>query len=176
MGGRGSFDLQRGRSSRRTALPPTLGAGPWRAAVPARLVGAGQTDPVIIGVGIDVVPVDRFAESLIRTPGLRDRLFTAEEQQTPRGTPRTGESLAARFAAKEAVAKALGAPGDLRWHDAEVCVGDHGRPHLEIRGTVAGRAAQLGVTSWHVSLSHDGGIASAVVVAEGVPRGEEDPL
>jgi holo-[acyl-carrier protein] synthase len=129
---------------------------------------------VIIGVGIDVVPVDRFAESLTRTPGLRDRLFTAAEQWTPRGTPRSGESLAARFAAKEAVAKALGAPGDLHWHDVEVCVGDHGRPYLTARGTVAGRAAQLGVTSWHVSLSHDGGIASAVVVAEGVLRGEED--
>ena len=74
----------------------------------------------------------------------------------------------ARFAAKEALAKALGAPGDLHWHDAEVTVGEHGRPHLEVRGTVAGRAAQLGVTSWHVSLSHDGGIASAVVVAEGL--------
>ncbi len=129
---------------------------------------------MIIGVGIDVVPVDRFAESLTRTPGLRDRLFTAAEQWTPRGTPRSGESLAARFAAKEAVAKALGAPGDLHWHDVEVCVGDHGRPYLTARGTVAGRAAQLGVTSWHVSLSHDGGIASAVVVAEGVLRGEED--
>ena len=129
---------------------------------------------MIIGVGIDVVPVDRFAESLIRTPGLRDRLFTAEEQRTPRGPARTGESLAARFAAKEAVAKALGAPGDLRWHDVEITVGDHGRPHLAVRGTVAGRAAQLGVTSWHVSLSHDGGIASAVVVAEGVLRGEEE--
>jgi holo-[acyl-carrier protein] synthase len=133
---------------------------------------ARQTDPVIIGVGIDVVPVDRFAESLIRTPGLRDRLFTAAEQQTPRGAPRTGESLAARFAAKEAVAKALGAPGDLHWHDAEVTVGERGQPHLTVRGTVAGRAAQLGVTGWYVSLSHDGGIASAVVVAEGVLRGE----
>lgn len=130
---------------------------------------------MIIGVGIDVVPVDRFAESLIRTPGLRDRLFTAAEQQTPSGTPRTGESLAARFAAKEAVVKALGAPGDLRWHDAEVTVGERGRPHLAVRGSVAGRAAQLGVTSWHLSLSHDGGIASAVVVAEGVPRGGEFP-
>ena len=128
---------------------------------------------MIIGVGIDVVPVDRFAESLIRTPGLRDRLFTDAEQQTPSGTPRTGESLAARFAAKEALAKALGAPGALRWHDAEVTVGERGRPHLAVRGSVAGRAAQLGVTSWHLSLSHDGGIASAVVVAEGVPRGED---
>ncbi|WP_458199617.1 holo-ACP synthase [Blastococcus deserti] len=118
------------------------------------------------------MPVERFAESLTRTPGLRDRLFTAAEQHTPSGNPRTGESLAARFAAKEALAKALGAPGDLHWHDAEVTVGEHGRPHLEIRGTVAGRAAQLGVSSWHLSLSHDGGIASAVVVAEGFPRGD----
>ena len=124
---------------------------------------------MIVGVGIDVVPVDRFAASLTRTPGLRDRLFTAQEQRTPGGGARTGESLAARFAAKEAVAKALGAPGNLRWHDAEVTVGDHGRPHLTVRGTVAGRAAQLGVTCWHVSLSHDGGIASARVVAEGGP-------
>jgi holo-[acyl-carrier protein] synthase len=122
---------------------------------------------VIIGVGIDVVPVERFAESLRRTPGLRDRLFTAAEQQTPLGTPRTGESLAARFAAKEALGKALGTPGNLAWTDAEVTVGEHGRPHLEIRGTVAQRAAQLGVTTWHLSLSHDGGMAAAVVLAEG---------
>ena len=130
---------------------------------------------MIIGVGIDVVPVERFAESLIRTPGLRDRLFTDAEQRTPSGNLRTGESLAARFAAKEALAKALGAPGDLHWHDAEIAVGENGRPHLEVRGTVAGRAAQLGVSAWHLSLSHDGGMASAVVVAEGVARaGQED--
>ncbi len=121
---------------------------------------------MIVGVGIDVCPVERFAESLRRTPGLRNRLFTPGEQVTPSGAPRTGESLAARFAAKEALAKALGAPGDLHWHDAEVTVGEHGRPLLTVRGTVAARAAQLGVTGWHVSLSHDGGIASAVVIAE----------
>jgi holo-[acyl-carrier protein] synthase len=124
---------------------------------------------VIIGVGIDVCPIERFAASLERTPGLRDRLFTPAEQHTPAGARRTGESLAARFAAKEALAKALGAPGDLHWHDAEVTVGDHGRPHLEVRGTVARRATELGVTAWHVSLSHDGGIASAVVIAERAP-------
>ena len=129
---------------------------------------------MIIGIGIDVVPVERFAASLTRTPGLRDRLFTDAEQRTPSGNLRTGESLAARFAAKEALAKALGAPGDLHWHDAEITVGDHGRPHLEVRGTVAGRAAQLGVSHWHVSLSHDGGVASAVVVAEGFPGVGED--
>ncbi len=145
----------------------SLDASGWaRTAPPA---GARQTVPVIVGVGIDVVPVARFAESLVRTPAVRDRLFTPAEQTTPSGTPRTPESLAARFAAKEALVKALGAPRGLRWHDAEVIVGDLGRPHLEVRGTVAARAAELGVTSWHVSLSHDGGIASAVVVAEGGP-------
>jgi holo-[acyl-carrier protein] synthase len=126
---------------------------------------------VIIGVGIDVVPVERFAASLTRTPGLRSRLFTEAEQHTPAGARRTGESLAARFAAKEALAKALGAPGSLRWHDAEVVVGQHGRPHLEVRGTVADRAGALGITDWHLSLSHDGGIASAVVVAERLDEG-----
>ena len=122
----------------------------------------------VIGVGIDVVDLERFAESLARTPGLAERLFTpAESALGP-------ASLAARFAAKEALAKALGAPGDLHWHDAEVTVGAHGRPHLEVRGSVAGRAAQLGVSSWHISLSHDGGIASAVVVAEGFPRADDE--
>ncbi len=128
---------------------------------------ARHTVGVIIGIGVDVCPVERFAASLARTPGLRDRLFTPAEQRTPSGGERSSESLAARFAAKEALAKALGAPGDLRWHDAEVVVGERGRPHLEVRGTVAQRAAELGVTSWHVSLSHDGGIASAMVIAEG---------
>ena len=102
---------------------------------------------MIIGVGIDVCPVERFAASLARTPGLRDRLFTAAEQVTPAGAERTGESLAARFAAKEALAKALGAPGDLHWHDAEVTVGERGRPHLEVRGSVARRAAELNITT-----------------------------
>ncbi len=126
---------------------------------------------MIIGVGIDVVPVERFAQSLTRTPGLRDRLFTAAEQHTPSGASRSGESLAARFAAQGARAQPLGPPGNLRWHDAEITVGERGRPYLEVRGSVAGRAAELGVSSWHVSLSHDGGIASAVVVAEGLVPG-----
>ena len=121
---------------------------------------------MIIGVGIDVVPVERFAESLIRTPGLRDRLFTAAEQHTPSGYPRTGESLAARFAAKEALAMALGAPVGLQWQDAEVESESSGRPVLALRGSVRARADELGVASVHLSLSHDAGIASAVVVLE----------
>ncbi len=121
---------------------------------------------MIIGVGIDVVPVARFAEAMRRTPSLAARLFTPAELVTLSGEPRTAESLAARFAAKEALAKSLGAGGGMHWTDAEVLTDDAGRPSLVVTGTVAERASSLGVTRWHVSLSHDGGIASATVIAE----------
>ena len=115
---------------------------------------------MIIGVGIDVVDVERFGQTLARTPRLLQRLFTGAEQSLPLA------SLAARFAAKEALAKALGAPIGLHWVDASVSKDAAGRPHLVVTGTVAARSAELGVASLHVSLSHDAGIASAVVIAE----------
>ncbi|GAA2487418.1 holo-ACP synthase [Streptomyces sp. NPDC059506] len=122
---------------------------------------------MIVGVGIDVAETDRFGLSLERTPGLAERLFTHDELHLPGGARRGTASLAARFAAKEALAKALGAPAGLHWKDAEVVTEDSGRPRLEVTGTVAARAAELGVRTWHVSLSHDAGVASAVVIAEG---------
>ena len=115
----------------------------------------------VIGVGIDVVDIERFGESLARTAGLAERLFTHDELRRPLA------SLAARFAAKEALAKSLGAPQGLSWHDAEVVAEDSGRPVLTMRGTVRDRADALGVRTVHLSLSHDAGIASAVVVLEG---------
>ncbi|MFF7966253.1 holo-ACP synthase [Streptomyces sp. NPDC007903] len=121
----------------------------------------------IIGVGIDVAEIDRFRAALERTPNLAARLFVAAELTLPGGERRGIASLAARFAAKEALAKALGAPAGLLWTDAEVFVEDSGQPRLRVKGTVAARAAELGVRSWHVSLSHDAGVASAVVIAEG---------
>jgi holo-[acyl-carrier protein] synthase len=121
---------------------------------------------VIVAVGIDVVLVDRFARALVRTPLLADRLFTEAERTTSSGNPRAPESLAARFAAKEAVAKALGAPTGLHWHDCEVVADPDGRPWLTVSGTVAAVAAEKDIGRWHLSLSHDGGIASAMVVAE----------
>ncbi|SFB83467.1 holo-ACP synthase [Streptomyces aidingensis] len=121
---------------------------------------------MIVGVGIDVAEIDRFAEALERTPQLADRLFVASELRLPSGERRGVASLAARFAAKEALAKALGAPPGLRWTDAEVFTEPGGRPRLRVTGTVLARAEQLGVTSWHLSLSHDAGVASAVVIAE----------
>ena len=89
---------------------------------------------MIVGVGIDVVDISRFAESLGRTPELRDRLFTPGESGLGIA------SLAARFAAKEAMAKALGAPGNMHWHDAEVVSEASGRPLMTMRGTVLARA------------------------------------
>lgn len=120
----------------------------------------------IIGVGIDVAEIERFAAALERTPGLVERLFTVGERRLGSGEERGIASLAARFAAKEALAKALGAPAGLSWLDAEVVVEESGQPRLVVTGTVAARAAELGVRHWHVSLSHDAGVASAVVVAE----------
>jgi holo-[acyl-carrier protein] synthase len=121
---------------------------------------------VIIGVGIDVVPVQRFESASVRTKQLIERLFTQAERFNAHGMARTAESLAARFAAKEAVAKAMGSPGGMSWHDAQVVVEGTGRPRLIISGTVARKADELGIRNWHVSLSHDGGMASAVVIAE----------
>jgi holo-[acyl-carrier protein] synthase len=118
---------------------------------------------VIIGVGVDVCEVGRFEASLRRTPELAERLFTPGERDRPM------QSLAARFAAKEAVAKALGAPAGLSWHDAEVVAEDSGRPVLELRGSVLAAAEAAGARSWHLSLSHDAGIAMAFVVMEGDP-------
>ncbi|MCZ7458552.1 holo-ACP synthase [Streptomyces sp. WMMC940] len=122
---------------------------------------------MIIGVGIDVAEIDRFEEALLRTPAMADRLFLRSELFLPSGERRGIASLAARFAAKEAVAKALGAPAGLLWTDCEVYVEDSGRPRLRVTGTVASAARERGVRSWHISLSHDAGVASAMVVAEG---------
>ena len=115
---------------------------------------------MIVGVGIDVVDLARLGDRLDRSPALRERVFTERERDLPL------RSLAARFAAKEAVGKALCTPGDLPWQEAEVTKGEHGQPILEITGAVAARAEALGVTRLHLSLSHDGGIATALIIAE----------
>lgn len=114
----------------------------------------------VVGVGIDVVDVARFIAEIDRSPRLLERLFTPHERDLPPA------SLAARFAAKEAIAKALGAPVGLNWQDATVHRHPGQPPEMVITGSVAARAAELGIARFHLSLSHDAGIASAVVVAE----------
>lgn len=116
----------------------------------------------VLGIGVDVVDVERFDRSVTRTPRLLDRLLTASERTVARP-----ERLAARFAAKEALAKALGVPPGMQWHDSEVVLDERGRPAFVLRGTVAAALAALGATRCHLSLSHDGGTATAFVVLEG---------
>ncbi len=135
---------------------------------------SGMTSPppipagaVVLGVGIDVVAIDRFEASLIRSRLLAARLFAPDEQLTRSGGPRSAASLAARFAVKEAVAKALGVPRGMKWHDCRVVTEESGRPTLQVVGTVAAAAAAAGVRTWLLSVSHDAGIAAAVVIALG---------
>jgi holo-[acyl-carrier protein] synthase len=116
---------------------------------------------VIVGIGVDIVDIPRLERALRRTPGLKVRLFTQSERELPVA------SLAARFAAKEAVAKALGGPPGLAWTDVEVRQDETGRPELAVSGTVARAAQKLGVEHWHLSLSHDAQVSVAMVVAEG---------
>jgi holo-[acyl-carrier protein] synthase len=128
---------------------------------------------VIVGIGVDVVDLDRFEGSLDRTPALRTRLFGEAELVLRDGSPRRVESLAARFAAKEALIKALGGSAGVRWHDVVVESDPDGAPSLVLAGGARSLADSRGVTRLHLSLSHDGGVAVAYVVAEGPEPGQE---
>ncbi|HEX8003813.1 MAG TPA: holo-ACP synthase [Mycobacteriales bacterium] len=121
---------------------------------------------MIVGVGVDVVDVARLGRSLERTPALAERVFRDAERAYAGDGDVGLRRLAARFAAKEAAAKALGAPPEATWHEAEVVVDESGRPSLRVSGEFARIAAERGVRTWHLSLSHDGGVAVAMVVAE----------
>ena len=121
----------------------------------------------VIGIGVDIVDTERFATVIARTPRIVTRLFTEAESLNSDGADRSAVSLAARFAAKEAVAKVLGDTQGLEWHHCEVVTDSFGKPSLRISGTVAQAALARGISSWHLSLSHDGGHAIAFVVAEG---------
>lgn len=114
----------------------------------------------IVGVGVDVVDLARFERALDRTPRLRERLFTEEERVLPL------RSLAGRFAAKEALLKALGATAGIRWHDMRVTSDPEGNPDLVVSGRAEAIVAERGISSLHLSMSHDAGVAIAFVVAE----------
>ena len=124
---------------------------------------------MIVGVGIDVVPVARFADSLRRTPALAERLFTAGELVNSHGEARSAESLAARFAAKEALAKALGAGGGMHWSDAEVCTDDAGRPSLPCAARWPNGPSRWASRGARLALARRG-IAAATVIAESDDR------
>lgn len=134
---------------------------------------------MIVGVGNDLVDLDRFRVVLERRPGLIERLFTTHEREYANRRNDPLERFAVRFAAKEAVLKAMGVGiGAVDWHDIEVVRADDGgpndgRPTLSLTGRAAALAAELGIESWQLTLSHSAIVAQAVVVAVGSDRSDD---
>ena len=121
---------------------------------------------MIIGVGVDTVSLSRFEGKLAETPRLKDRLFLDVETHTD-GAEASVQTLAGRFAAKEAVIKALSGEPGIEWHGIEVGKESTGKPVIWLHGETAKLALRQGVRKLHVSITHDGDVAVAFVVAEG---------
>lgn len=116
---------------------------------------------MIRGIGVDLVQLHRFERALTRAPRLLERLFAESEREAPIRT------LAGRFAAKEAFIKALGDPRGLRWQEVSVVADELGKPSLVATGATKTRLETQGISHLHLSITHDGGMACAFVVAEG---------
>lgn len=126
---------------------------------------------MIVGLGIDVASVERLERALGRFGDrIWQRVLTPREQRELGPRADRALALAGRFAAKEALSKALGAPRDVWWQSVEVVCGPLGAPQLELSGPAAAHAQRLGVDRAWVSISHDAGVAAAVVVLESEPR------
>lgn len=129
----------------------------------------------IVGVGVDAVDVDRFRRVLDRRPNFAARCFTEGERSDATGSADAAQSLAARFAAKEAVMKALGSGiGAFALTDVEVCrtrgTGvTRNAPYLVLHGDAAELAGSRGARTFHLSLTHTDDVAVAFVVAEQSP-------
>lgn len=122
---------------------------------------------MIVGIGVDVCSIDRMRKSIERHgERMWGRICSADERRDLAGRD-SAVALAGRFAAKEAFSKCIDGAHGVQWHDVEIRVGRLGRPELKLKGTALARAAQFGATYWHVSLSHDAGVAVAMVVLEG---------
>ena len=120
----------------------------------------------MIGIGVDLVEVDRFRTSIERTPGILDRCFTDDERAYAELRRDPTERFAVRFAAKEAVMKALGVGiGKVRLRDIEVARAESGRPSIVLHGTAAELASSLGVVEWKLTMTHTATMAEAIAVA-----------
>lgn len=122
----------------------------------------------VVGIGLDLCPLDRMERAVDRYGDVfLRRIYTDDERSYCEQRARPAESLAARFAAKEATSKALGAPRGIGWHDVEVVPatsGEHG-PRVRLRGKAAQIADELGVREVLLSMTHASGVAAAVAVA-----------
>jgi holo-[acyl-carrier protein] synthase len=122
---------------------------------------------MIVGLGLDVCSIERMRRALDRH-GERffARICTESERADLKGREDQATALSGRFAVKEAFAKALdGAPG-VGWHEVEVRRMPNGRPRLELRGKALEMVESVGADRWHVTITHDGGVAAAVVILE----------
>lgn len=121
----------------------------------------------VIGLGVDVVDVERVEGILERTPGWPQRYFSDGEIAFCEASGQRGRCYAARWAAKEACAKALGGVPGGRWRDIRVLRGDDGRVAIELGGAASERAREVGVDRVLVSFSHERGMAVATCLAVG---------
>jgi holo-[acyl-carrier protein] synthase len=122
----------------------------------------------VLGIGTDLVDLTRFRQVLHRTPTIVDRLFTAGEQAYASERRDPTEPLGARFAAKEAVLKAMGLGlGAVAFREIEVVRASSGAPSLVLHGGAAELADERGVDRWLLTLSHTDHLAQAFVLAEG---------
>ena len=122
---------------------------------------------MIVGLGIDVTSLERQRSALERFgERLWQRILTAGERADLQERPDRALALAGRFAAKEAAAKALGGQPDVYWHDVEIRANARGGPELSFLGSARVHAERLGVRRAFVSITHDAGVAAAVVVLE----------
>jgi holo-[acyl-carrier protein] synthase len=124
---------------------------------------------MIVAIGIDIIEVARVREVLARTPRFRERVFTVAERAycDGRGVV-AAQHYAARFAAKEAMLKALqtGWRGGISWHDVEIASYESGAPYLVLSGEVSELLVRSGASKVHLSLSHTTEHAIAQVILE----------
>jgi holo-[acyl-carrier protein] synthase len=127
---------------------------------------------MIVGIGLDVCDIDRMRKSLERYgERFAARILTPAEQAFCKKRLDMAVPLAGRFAAKEATIKALGAPAGLLWHHMEILATENGAPALHLHGVASETAARLAVARQHVTITHDAGVAAAVVILEAEPAG-----
>ena len=120
----------------------------------------------MIGIGVDLVEVERMRLALGRTPTLETRLFTEAERAYATAAKDPAERFAVRFAAKEAAMKALGVGlGAIDWHDVEVVRTQSGAPELRVTGRALELAVDLGIRRWLLTLTHTDTMAEAIAVA-----------
>jgi len=135
---------------------------------------------MITGLGVDIVEIERMREALRRRPRIKERLFSDEERAYCESRNRPDIHYAMRFAAKEAVLKALGTGfSGVRFRDVEVVRDERGRPTPRLSGGAAQMAESAGVVEMHLSLSftHTTAVASAVAITEEMrPRREPEPM